>query len=554
MRRQLVELGGALLLGAAVMWLTIGFQVLDLTNTDWLFYNDAAANLMGWESFRQSPWTFPIGMIRGYGPAGDTSIVFTDAIPLLAVPFKLMQPVLPASFQYFGLWLLICFVLQAWLGRKLVALYTEHVSQQWLGAAFFALSPAIASRLLPESPHIALCSHFLILAALYFALRPIRPRHDAAWIVLLAVAILVHAYIFAMVGAIWIADLIDRRRENALRAFLSAVGIVGAVAFSLGYFTVDGGAGGPGYGDFRAAALALIDPRDAAGLVWTRVFPTSEYTQLQHEGFTYIGLGSILLALAVLVVSRRRKESAISWKAQVSRHRALMIAVAGMSVFAMTNRVGTWATYVEIPLPHVLQQVASLFRASGRFMWPTMYVLVLVIIVMTTRVFRRSASLLLALALLLQVADAWPALEKTRDYPVRSALSAAIPPLGGDFWACNAAAVRSVRRIDPVNYSTGWQRIAKWAIDNGIETRVVYVNRLSASEMSAAYSELDTMVRTGTYATDSIYVVSDERKDDVLRSLRSQDALFSVDDFLVLVPEWRRLEGCVGDDIPEQLR
>lgn len=554
MRRQLAESGGALLLGGAVMWLTIGFQVLDPSNTDWLFYNDAAANLMGWESFRQSPWTFPIGMIPGYGPAGDTSIVFTDAIPLLAVPFKLAQPLLPAQFQYFGMWLLICFVMQAWMGRKLVALYSNNGSTQWLGAAYFALAPAIASRLLPQSPHIALCSQFLILGALYLALRPTVSRHNSAWTILLVAAILVHAYIFAMVGAIWLADLIDRHRANALRSFLSSVGIVGTVAFALGYFTVDGGAGGPGYGDFRATALALVDPRDAAGLLWTRFLSTSEYTQLQHEGFSYIGLGSILLALCLIIARLVRRHRSIAWNLQAQRHRGLLIALASMSLFAMTNRLGTWTTYLDLPLPHLMEQVASLFRASGRFVWPTMYVVMLLIIVMTIRTSARFASVLLALGLWVQVADAWPALQQIRDYPVRTALSASVPPLTGPFWTCTANSVRSVRRIDPVNYSTGWQRIAKWAIDNRIETRVVYVNRLSASEMSAAYTELDGMVRTGTYAPDSIYVVSDERRAAVLRTLQVRDALFSIDDFAVLVPEWQRLQGCLGSDVPEQLR
>lgn len=40
------------------------------------------------------------------------AVTYTDSVPLLAILFRLLSPILPTTFQYFGLYTLCCYILQ----------------------------------------------------------------------------------------------------------------------------------------------------------------------------------------------------------------------------------------------------------------------------------------------------------------------------------------------------------------------------------------------------------------------------------------------------------
>lgn len=107
------------LLGAAIFLRIYGWQVLVPTYTDWLTMGvaDLSQHYLGWCFYRNSPWLLPIGMMNTLPYPFVASIIFSDSIPVMAVLFKLLSPVLPQSFQYFGIWGLLCFMLQAALAR-----------------------------------------------------------------------------------------------------------------------------------------------------------------------------------------------------------------------------------------------------------------------------------------------------------------------------------------------------------------------------------------------------------------------------------------------------
>src|SRR5215468_8938067 len=101
--------------------------------------SDWSYHYVGWVYYRQADLhLFPLG-----------------AIPGLAVVLRLFAPVLPATFQYIGLWLLLCFVLMGWFGARLVQALAPSSSSLTaaLGGALFTLSPPLMMRV----PHEALC-------------------------------------------------------------------------------------------------------------------------------------------------------------------------------------------------------------------------------------------------------------------------------------------------------------------------------------------------------------------------------------------------------------
>ena len=104
------------LLGALVFVALYGVRVLDPTQVDWILNNaspDPSQHYLGWAFFRRSAVRLPyIGANYSVVYPYRTSVLFTDSIPLLALFFKLLGPVLPARFQYFGWWGLLCYALQ----------------------------------------------------------------------------------------------------------------------------------------------------------------------------------------------------------------------------------------------------------------------------------------------------------------------------------------------------------------------------------------------------------------------------------------------------------
>jgi len=61
----------------------VGPRVLHPTNIAWLDNDNMATCFLGWHVFRNSPWSFPIGLNPQYGLELSNSIVMSDSNPFL---------------------------------------------------------------------------------------------------------------------------------------------------------------------------------------------------------------------------------------------------------------------------------------------------------------------------------------------------------------------------------------------------------------------------------------------------------------------------------------
>ena len=110
----------AAILGAAAFLLIYGQTPLHVTNDAWIMAGydetDIIQHYSGWLAFRNSDWTFPLGLASDMACGEGTYISFTDSIPWVAIICKLLRRVLPETFQYFGQYALLCYMLQATAG------------------------------------------------------------------------------------------------------------------------------------------------------------------------------------------------------------------------------------------------------------------------------------------------------------------------------------------------------------------------------------------------------------------------------------------------------
>ena len=380
----------------------------------WLYeQGDFSQHISGWLFFRADGWQFPLLHTERLNAPEGVSIVFTDSIPLLALIFKLLDPLLPPGFHYFGLWHVLVVIGQA---VAAVFLIRSLGCRQWyatLAAVVLALSAAV----LPwRLGHSALMAHGLLLIGLglYFRARytPESPRRYIALLLLTAlVGLLIHPYWYAMLFALYVVVLVDGvvaphppapSRREGLGVRGSLLWMLGGLAATVGLMGVMGyggsSMGASGYGLYSMNLLApFCDGRLYSCYV--------DATGGQYEGFNYLGAG--VLGLGLLLSAGWLVRGGRGIGATVRMYPALILLALGFTLYALSHRVYFGSTLLlEWPLPGRLEELFNIFRAGGRFFWLVGYLLTFVLLAQLIRHYRPVVVLLvLAVILPLQIWD-----------------------------------------------------------------------------------------------------------------------------------------------------
>ena len=373
MQKHRWSLTGALL-GALVFLILYGVRVLDPTCVDWILNNaspDPAQHYLGWVFYRRSGWHLPyLGANYSAIYPYRTSILYTDSIPLLAVLGKLLGGVLPARFQYLGLWGLFCYAMQGGLAQALIArvggVRPGNTAKNWasvLGAGVLVLFPALNIRMFA---HTALAANWLVLLALWLWLcaeqsenRPTAAKLCLWWGILGLLCAGIHLYYLPMVGMVLVAACVQRALEKRGPAAVvlpvaSFCGAALAELFVLGAFAANFAGYSNGY--LSGADLAnLFVP--GLGASW--------------EQEIYAGLGTtiaVVLALAGLLVQHKQAG------AFFCRHKNVVIAALVLLVLDAIAAMGNTVTFAgrtlfTVPIPQALMDFWAMFSSCARLAW-----------------------------------------------------------------------------------------------------------------------------------------------------------------------------------------
>jgi hypothetical protein len=521
----------AVLNGMLMFLATTRGAVLDPRNTDWLMRSpDPATSFLGWRFFRQSPvFQLPFGANPDYGMDMGSSVVFTDSIPLLALLFKPFAGLLPDTFQYFGIWLLLSFVLQSLLAYKLLRRFSQDRWLALIGSGFFLVAPVYLARV---EGHFALFGHWLILAALYVYFA--RRFSLVSWSLLLGIGALIHFYLLAMVGALWAADLWQRRwrkeiaTAQAASALLTGASVALVVMWCAGYFMIGHATGQPGFGILRMNLLSIIDPNELGSLL----LPDQPGAAAEFEGFNYLGTGIILLALvAGYALLGKRGETPIDRRSTVP---LLCISLA-LTVLALSNRVAVG--HLELfayEIPDFLKPIADLLRSSGRMFWPVYYLIYLAVLVLIFRRFTPRAAICVCAAMLaVQLADSAALLR----YYGNGFVSAPAwsSPLRSPLWSELGARYKRVVYVMPSNAPDRFLPWAAFAADHGMAVNIGYFARVNPEKLTAMRNDLETAVLHNLLQPGILYVF----ESDALWRLasaqrRAGDVVAVVDGFRII--------------------
>lgn len=421
--------GGAFI-GLAFFLIIYGIQPVIFTNDSFIINGyiekDVAQHYAGWMLYRNSPWQFPLGLGQNIAYPYGSVVSFTDSIPLFAIFFKIFNSFLPATFQYFGLFVLTCFVLQGGFGALLASNFTDRLINCILSAMVFVLTPVMIER---AFRHCGLTAQFLILAALHYYFRN-KGRSDfkafVPFMIINVLAIVIHPYFLPFTFAIMFAYcaelfIINRKYKESVGYLAFSMVLTVAVGLAIGAFYSGTGLSSLGYGSFSMNLNALYNPVSKGFENWSAVLKQRPMFYLQIEGFSYLGLGIILFVpvAAAFLVMNYKKETALQIINFIKNYFGIIFSVTALFVFAIGDivRFGGMDLF-RIPFPAFLTNgLFGIFRANGRFGWLLVYLISVFIIFALCKADKKYIStIMLTVMLCIQVFDLNNVLETKHNY------------------------------------------------------------------------------------------------------------------------------------------
>jgi hypothetical protein len=377
-----------------------GLDKLNPSNMDWLYRSDTKKHLLGWLFFQQTEMLqWPIGKIYNYGQYPWSNIVFVDTIPLLSILFKYI-PVIPSPGQYFGIWFLICFSLQFYFAFRLLENFSKNYAAILSFSFIFVLSPAMLARsgftneLLA---HPALMAHWLIIASMYLYFQS--KWRNVLWTIILVIAYLTHLYLAAIVTTIFIFDFISRKRFKFkdIVIFFSIFLILIFITFNIGYFVSNIEFSASGYGRYRFNLLGFFDSNNQ----WSRFLkdiPTSKNGE--HEGFSYLGIGIILLLFFSLFQIKKLKLQRIQ-----KREKFFILLIFFFLLYSISNNIFISRLKLFSYEIYFFESFFNIFRSSGRFIWPVIYSIILLSFLILLKIKKKFFAKICFLILIVQIID-----------------------------------------------------------------------------------------------------------------------------------------------------
>ncbi|QDZ38660.1 hypothetical protein FRE64_01100 [Euhalothece natronophila Z-M001] len=497
-------------------------RLLNPFSFGWLLQGDWGQHFIGWMAFLNEPWHWPPGRFENLGAPVGNSIVYTDSLPLLAIPLKALLAGQVSLLQFQGWWFLICIILQGVISYVVLRRLTCSPSVSVVGALLLLCWPPMYHRL----GHDTLVAHWLLLAAMGVALTVKRKTAVFLGVGLVATAFAIHAYLAAMVslilgsrilaeidiGSRWqtVKNFVARKSKTppisprTMFLMMTIILVLGVELYLLGYFE-SGSSGGGGFGVFSMNLNALWNPQTED---WSRFIPAQPFQTEQHEGFLYLGVG--LMGVIVVAFALALWQSTTAQSSFDQRFKKLGVVAIAAFIFALSSRV-TFGENVlfNIGLPPTVQDLLflSTFQSSGRFGWITGLVLIVwSIFAIASRLGSKQTVMILSFALALQLVDLSSVPALMRDW------TAPLPEKRAQYEELAAqwpSSLKHIRAIPPqdlddeIQYQLGFA-----AILNGGTTNSFYFARPNNEAMEPFTERLKSDISQNQLRDDTMYLSS----------------------------------------------
>lgn len=403
----------SILLAIIFYILVFGVKSLNPANYNWLLYGgDLTQNYLGGAVYRASPWSWPIFVHRSIGYPYGISVLGTDSLPIIAIVFKCFTYFFGLSpyYQFFGIWTLLCFILQAFFAIKIFRkifgndnIYNSIYNI--ICSIFFITAPIIMNRTFTNA---TLVGHWLILASILLYLNNRLNKKEWFYIgLIINISFMIHPYFTFMISPI-IAALIYKKtftdKEIEIKTTFKYGSIITLclviIMYILGMFEV----ANPNAGGWRSLSMnlnALINPIWSKSLFLNQLGHSSV---AQREGCNYLGVG-LLLAL-IMIMFPNRKE--IFSKDNLLKNKEILIACLFLTIFAISSNIYLGNSLIFSYNSLILRALGGIFRAAGRMFWPVWYLLVYFILCKLNEQYKEKVRFIVPFLCIIQLIDLSP--------------------------------------------------------------------------------------------------------------------------------------------------
>lgn len=356
--------------------LIYGYHILNPTYTDWLLSGgDLSQHYLGWKAYRMSDWSFPLGYMNQLSYPYEASVIFTDSIPIFAVLFKLFRAFLPTEFQYFGLWGILCFVLQGVFSCKILSRFTDKKYLAVFGSIFFIIAPVMLMRMYM---HTALAAHWLLLwcfdRILSYKSEKNSKMQYISWGLIGALCSVIHIYLLFICGLLLcvyvLLDMVYTRKIIRNIAMIGVFCVPAAILiYIFGGFSSGMKAASGGLGFFSMNLNAFYNPQG-----WSSILPDWELINWgQMEGFAYLGAGMLLMVFVALITLLYKWKQIGFWKKNKKNVIVTFIGTIVILFISAAPIITFNKHYYWIKFPDKITEIWSIFRSSGRCAWILVY-------------------------------------------------------------------------------------------------------------------------------------------------------------------------------------
>ena len=434
--------------------------------------------------------------------------------------------------DFFPIWITICFALQIFFSYKIIFNFTKDNVYSLISSFFFIFTPILIYRL---GFHLSLGAHWLILAYFFLEISDNKKNEIFYKIILITISSLIHFYFTIMLLLMNSFFSFYRYLEfKNLKIFIKEnifilIPLI-LTMYLVGYFIIPPtDTLGYGYGFYKANLLTFFDPSGSSQENWSFFLPDINNVKGEFEGFGYLGLGIITLSFFLFFYIFKNFISNI----KINLKYILLSTIFLLLAITSSINIGNFEL-INLKLPVFLYAPLSVIRASGRFIWPVYYLIIIFSLIAFYKLKIKFRYLLLLL--ILQLIDLSPGVKKNFDYNKSISKNEKIDKHALHEISQEYNTILSTYPSDSSNiFSTASSLLIKEKFE---KTNIFRLGRYNRKKISEQRSKLYLELNENNLDTKTIYIVENV---DHLRHLNflfrdTKNGFFNLNNIWIILP------------------
>ena len=449
---------------------------------------------------------------------------------------------MPARFQYFGIWGVLCFALQGGIAAVILKKYIKNLILVLLSTIFIIICPPMLRKMFN---HTALAAHWIILLSLAIWVYRHKFKRTRSkiitWTIINILGVLIHPYFIPMIMTVMLGFFIDeliydKKIKDAIFTCISSIISIVIVFWAIGGFTGES-AEAQGLGEFSMNINSLFNP-----MGWSSFFKDLPIANVgQYEGFQYLGLGIIVLLILLIIllscknIFKKRKIRKELVADRVKKIISPLIVFVILLTISLSNIITFNDKIIyEYKLPMSIESIFNIFRSTGRLFWPITYIIIFSVIIIILKNIKslKFAILILSCTLFIQVIDLSNKFEEiSNKFKTNITFNTTIK---SDFW--NAVGENFKHIMILPAYISDYSYFSRLATDYDMTLNTGSYARGPYDEIATIASQAVGNLKAGKSDNDTIYIIQhfNVLVDIMINAPKDKYTVIKVDKYFVL--------------------